>query len=70
MQSEEKALCTNGSVMETEAFADIQVSAEYTFSNTFTLWLSGENILNAATQYTPFYQRKTRGILAGIIVKL
>ena len=70
MQGEEKAICNNGNVVKVDAFADLQATVEYTFNPAFTIWLRGENILDAATRYTPFYQRKTRGILAGIIVKL
>ena len=70
LQGEEKAICSNGNVVKVDAFADLQATVEYAFTPAFTVWLRGENILEAATQYTPFYQRKTRGILAGIIVKL
>ncbi len=70
MQGEEKALCSDGNVVTIDGFADLQATVEYTINPAFTIWLRGENLLDAATQYTPFYQRKTRGILAGIIVKL
>ena len=70
MQGEEKALCSDGNVVTIDSFADLQATVEYAFNPAFTVWLRGENLLDAATQYTPFYQRETRGILAGIIVKL
>ena len=70
LQGEEKALCSNGNVVKVDAFADLQATVEYAITPAFTVWLRGDNILDAATQYTPFYQRETRGIVAGIIVKL
>lgn len=70
LQGEEKALCSNGNVVKVDAFADLQATVEYAITQVFTVWLRGDNILDAATQYTPFYQRETRGIVAGIIVKL
>ncbi|MBO7268533.1 MAG: TonB-dependent receptor [Bacteroidales bacterium] len=70
LQGEEKALCSDGNIVAVDGFADLQATVEYAFNPALTVWLRGENLLDAATQYTPFYQRETRGILAGIIVKL
>lgn len=70
LQGDEKALCSDGNVVEAGGFADLQATVEYAVNPALTVWLGGENILDADTQYTPFYQRRTRGFLAGIIVKL
>lgn len=70
LQGKSKALCTNGNLVDADGFADLGATVEYAVTPAFTAWVRGENILGAETLYTPFYQRKMRGILAGIIIKL
>ncbi len=52
------------------SFADLGATVGYMHSPAVTFWLRGDNLLNSATQYTPLYIGKGRGIMVGIIVKL
>lgn len=55
---------------QVHGFADLQAGAEYVHSPMLSFWIKGENLLGTATQYHPFYAGRTRGFVAGIIVKL
>ena len=51
-------------------FADLYAGAEYVHSPMVSFWIKGENLLDAATQYHPFYTGREIAFTAGIIVKL
>ena len=51
-------------------FADLGAGVGYMYSPMLSFWLKGENLLNSATQYLPYYTRRSAGFVAGIIVKL
>lgn len=60
--------CSN--VTKVPGFADFGAGIEYVHTPMLSLWIKGENLLNSATQYLPYYTGRSMGFAAGIIVKL
>lgn len=64
------AIVHNSFICTVPGFANLGATAGYAHSPALTFWLRGNNLLNSATQYLPFYTGRGIGISGGIIVKL
>lgn len=58
------------SVIETGTMVDLNVNARYVINNSFSLFVNGNNLLNARLEYLPNYIEKGISFNAGVLVKL